>query len=54
MRVEVGTNDDTMMPRPADELAAAPSRRAARLAHAHLRAAGCDSELVWRVLGVGA
>ncbi len=38
----------------ADELAAARSRRASRLAHEHLRAAGCDSELVRHVLGVGA
>ena len=35
-----------------DDLAAARERRAARLTHAHLRAAGLDSELVRRVLGI--
>ncbi len=48
------TTDLTIMPCPTDEIARARARRAARLAHAHVRQAGLDSELVRRVLGVGA
>ncbi len=51
---KVLTVDTPIVVPPTDEIARARARRAARLAHQHLLAAGCDSELVRRVLGVGA